>query len=121
MLTLHLQPPPSFQPQGLNPPQAAGATGVTGAAKVGGKPAHQDLITRFKLAEKLKAQEEEDSARDGVATSAKAKSSGWSANKSERASMLQQRREAMILAARRKMEEKDRRDVKGKGKEVVVD
>lgn len=33
--------------------------------------------------------------------------------------MLQQRREAMILAARRKMEEKERRDLKGKGKETV--
>lgn len=42
------------------------------------------------------------------------KKQAWSTDKSERARLLQRRREDMILAARRKLEEKDRE--KGKGK-----
>jgi len=38
---------------------------------------------------------------------------GWSANKAERQTLLKRRRDEMVLAARRKLEEKDRT---GKGR-----
>lgn len=93
-------------------------TPATSQAKAA-KPSHPDLITRYKLAEKLQAQQEEPVDAEPAEGKSSGKSSGWSQNRAERASMLQQRREAMILAARRKMEEKERRDLKGKGKETV--
>ena len=41
----------------------------------------------------------------------------WSQNKVERQSLLQKRREDMVLAARRKLEERERAREKGKGVE----
>jgi coupling of ubiquitin conjugation to ER degradation protein 1 len=70
------------------------------------KPKPQpDLITRYNLAGKLQQTEEETE---------QAKPKAWSADRNERQMNLQRRREEMILAARRKMEAKE----KGKGKSV---
>jgi coupling of ubiquitin conjugation to ER degradation protein 1 len=66
------------------------------------KPAQPDLITRYNLSSKL-AQPAE------VEQQPKAKA--WSADRNERQMNLQRRREEMILAARRKLEQQD----KGKG------
>lgn len=65
-------------------------------------PSKPDLITRYKLASKIQD--------DAAATPAEEtlKKSAWSQNKAERQQNLQRRREEMILAARRKMIEKDK-------------
>jgi coupling of ubiquitin conjugation to ER degradation protein 1 len=66
------------------------------------KAAHPDLITRYNLASKIgqdtPAEEEEK----------KPKAKAWSQDRTERQANLQRKREEMILAARRKMEEKER-------------
>jgi len=71
------------------------------------KPAQPDLITRYNLASKLgKATEpasEEQSRRPKA----------WSQDRDERQSNLQKRREEMILAARRKMEEREKAKASG--------
>ncbi|KAK3044015.1 hypothetical protein LTS18_002400, partial [Coniosporium uncinatum] len=67
-----------------------------------------DLITRYNLAERIKSLPTD--ATDSIAES---KKPAWSQSKSERAKELQRRREEMILAARRKMEEKDRKMKEG--------
>lgn len=92
------QPPPSFQPQ---IPRPAATTTSPSPAQV--KPVNPDLITRYNLATKVSATELAD-----AAVSTGSKSPGWSANKNERAEALRRRREEMVLAARRKMEERDR-------------
>ncbi|KAF1925238.1 uncharacterized protein M421DRAFT_262926 [Didymella exigua CBS 183.55] len=63
------------------------------------KPSHPDLITRYNLSSKLSQPLEP--------TEEKPKTKVWSADRSERQSNLQRKREEMILAARRKMEEKE--------------
>lgn len=63
-------------------------------------PSQPDLITRYKLASKI---QDED-----AAPLEEAKKPSWSQNKAERQRNLQRRREEMILAARRKMLEKDK-------------
>ena len=66
-----------------------------------------DLITRYNLQSKIsgkgKEKEEESPAP------------GWQQDKAERAKMLQRRRDEMILAARRKMQEKDAATAGGVG------
>jgi len=74
---------------------------VTAAAK----PSHPDLITRYNLSSKLSQQAE--------ATEEQPKTKAWSADRNERQSNLQKKREEMILAARRKMEEKERANASG--------
>ncbi|KAH0562706.1 hypothetical protein GP486_002622, partial [Trichoglossum hirsutum] len=66
-----------------------------------------DLITRYNLSSKLSAASREDKSNDSKGPLPLGKQA-WSQNKAERAQLLQRRREEMILAARRKMEEKDR-------------
>ncbi|KAH8879695.1 hypothetical protein GQ53DRAFT_630476, partial [Thozetella sp. PMI_491] len=94
-------PPISFQPP---PPPAppAGASTTTAThpsgsqqARAAEKPAQPDLITRYNLQNKL--QEQVEAAPEGKA---------WSSNRDERQSLLQRRRDQMILEARRKMEAK---------------
>ncbi|PQE31657.1 hypothetical protein CJF32_00007165 [Rutstroemia sp. NJR-2017a WRK4] len=98
-------PPQSFQP----PPPAQTPTSSTPTPAA--KPAQPDLITRYNLKAKLAAQEAEAQAQAqaaAVESETKPKQGGqsWSANKGERQALLQKRREEMILAARRKMEER---------------
>lgn len=69
------------------------------------KPAHPDLITKYNLTSRVAA---EAAGADASSESSRAgKKAAWSANKDERQTLLQKRREEMILAARRKMEERD--------------
>lgn len=65
------------------------------------KPVHPDLITRYRLKDKILPSSESDA--DHTAEKVKEK---WSSNREERQSLLQKRRDQMILEARRKMEAK---------------
>ncbi|OJD31704.1 amfr protein [Diplodia corticola] len=89
-------PPPSFQPPMPPPPRARPAQREPAMT-----PSQPDLITRYKLASKI---QDEDAAPLEEAP----KKSSWSQNKAERQQNLQRRREEMVLAARRKMLEKDK-------------
>ena len=98
LLTLpFLQTPARFQPPppppSATPPTASGSS----AAKAPSKPAEPDLITRYKLQDRITTE---------CAQQAEAKAKGWSSNRDERQAALQRRRDEMILAARRKMEAK---------------
>lgn len=92
-------PPPSYQPPMPAQPAASQGPSNRNSAPAPSKP---DLITRYKLASKIQD--------DAAATPAEEtlKKSAWSQNKAERQQNLQRRREEMILAARRKMIEKDK-------------
>jgi coupling of ubiquitin conjugation to ER degradation protein 1 len=61
------------------------------------------LITRYNLAAKLGTAPE-----SAAEEQAKPKPKTWSQDRNERQANLQKRREEMVLAARRKMEEKER-------------
>ena len=86
------------------------ARGVTGdetvwwldsaAASAASKSEGQDLISRYNLSGKV--------ATEGAETTQSSPSSGWSQNKEERQRILQKRRDDMILAARKRMEQKVR-------------
>ncbi|KAI4125805.1 MAG: hypothetical protein LQ338_004085 [Usnochroma carphineum] len=92
------RPPPSFQP--IQPPASSSSTAP--AAPPPPKSSHPDLITRYKLESRISqphvTRPEEE----------KPKPPTWSQNKTERQTLLQKRREDMVLAARRKLEEKER-------------
>ncbi|KXH57675.1 CUE domain-containing protein [Colletotrichum salicis] len=96
-------PPITFQPP---PPPGANnaASSSSTPAKAPEKPTQPDLITRYKLQDKISAQQRQAEA-DAAAEKEKA-AKGWSSNRDERQSLLQKRRDEMILAARRKMEAK---------------
>ncbi|KAL2140044.1 hypothetical protein VTI28DRAFT_4321 [Corynascus sepedonium] len=104
-------PPITFQPP---PPPSSGNAGAnitTPQNKPAAPgPAHPDLITRYNLKDKLNTSatgEPESGSSSGVETSAgKTSGKGWSTNREERQSLLQKRRDQMILEARRKMEAK---------------
>ncbi|OTB08099.1 hypothetical protein M426DRAFT_317205 [Hypoxylon sp. CI-4A] len=86
-------PPVTFQPPPPRPSPIPSSTAQTPKAPV--KPAEPDLITRYKLQDKISTSSEPE-----PATKAKA----WSSNRDERQATLQRRRDEMILAARKKME-----------------
>jgi hypothetical protein len=89
------QPPPSFQPP--IPRAAAPPAAIRPVPEVKTNP---DLITRYNLSSRLSTAEDKQEAE---ATGSK----GWSQNKTERSEILRRKREEMVLAARRKMQEKD--------------
>ncbi|KAJ4300345.1 hypothetical protein N0V88_003018 [Collariella sp. IMI 366227] len=95
-------PPISFQP----PPPLTGNNSAAGNSQPSSKPvvvpSHPDLITRYNLQGKLQTGEAETSGSD----SGTGKGKAWSTDRSERQSLLQKRRDQMILEARRKMEVK---------------
>ncbi|KAJ5363698.1 uncharacterized protein N7496_009411 [Penicillium cataractarum] len=93
-------PPPSFQPPIAIPSVNAQPTQATRAASAS-KGNGQDLISRYNLSGKIAADSSAESAPAPASTSA------WSQNKEERQRLLQKRRDEMILAARRKMMQKD--------------
>ncbi|KAF2684630.1 hypothetical protein K458DRAFT_302731 [Lentithecium fluviatile CBS 122367] len=93
-------PPVSFQP----PTPRAATPARTATPPV--KPAQPDLITRYNLASKLGKPAD-------PAPEEQPKPKAWSQDRNERQSNLQKRREEMILAARRKMEEKERAKASG--------
>ncbi|KAG9201972.1 hypothetical protein G6514_005167 [Epicoccum nigrum] len=92
--------PASFQLPAAPTPAAPVRSATTVA-----KPAHPDLITRYNLSSKLNQSAEP--------AEEKPKGKAWSADRNERQSNLQKKREEMILAARRKMEEKERANASG--------
>ena len=100
------QPPARFQPP-PPPPSATSASSTAASSgsqpsssKTPSKPAEPDLITRYKLQDRISAECAQQS-------EAKAKGAkGWSSNRDERQATLQRRRDEMILAARRRMEAK---------------
>ncbi|KAI1083520.1 hypothetical protein F5B20DRAFT_408857 [Whalleya microplaca] len=90
-------PPITYQPP--PPPTSPSPSSTTQSQpfKVPPKPAEPDLITRYKLQDKVSIESKPE-----TTTSPKA----WSSNREERQAALQRRRDDMILAARRKMEAK---------------
>ncbi|KAK1831369.1 CUE domain-containing protein [Podospora conica] len=103
-------PPVTFQP----PPPPAGTPGSSpvqghGETKPAKGPSQPDLITRYKLQDKIAAAAAAGEAGESTGSAPTASTPGkkaWSANKEERQSLLQRRRDEMILEARRKMEAK---------------
>ncbi|KAI5868567.1 hypothetical protein GGS23DRAFT_609263 [Durotheca rogersii] len=90
-------PPITYQPQ---PPPASLrplSTAQSLAPKAPPRPAEPDLITRYKLQDKVSIKGDPESA---------AKPKAWSSNRDERQASLRKRRDDMILAARKKMEAK---------------
>ncbi|KAI0202287.1 hypothetical protein F4808DRAFT_71485 [Astrocystis sublimbata] len=95
-------PPTSFQPP-PPPPSATPPSSTPQPAKATSRPAEPDLITRYKLHDRLNNDTGSSSSAEGVETRGK---KAWSNNREERQSALQRRRDDMILAARRNMEAK---------------
>ncbi|KAF7712401.1 Ubiquitin system component Cue domain-containing protein [Penicillium ucsense] len=92
-------PPPSFQPQITLPTTSTQPT-PTSRTPLVSKSDAQDLISRYNLRGQLATEPGPD------APTSPASASGWSQHKEERQRLLQKRRDDMILAARRKMEQK---------------
>ncbi|MCJ1284587.1 hypothetical protein MMC26_003920 [Xylographa opegraphella] len=100
-------PPPSFQPPSLassSPSRSPAPSSTTPSTHA----IPQDLITRYNLASKIEPQAPTAATATAPAEAPKA---GWSTSRNERQALLQRRREEMILSARRKMEERDRKAV----------
>ncbi|KAK1759447.1 hypothetical protein QBC47DRAFT_371986 [Echria macrotheca] len=99
-------PPVTFQPP---PPPGGNTQQEQQQQKQPDKPAQPDLITRYKLHDKLAASagDKESSDTESVGSgSGTGKTKAWSSNREERQALLQRRRDQMILEARRKMEAK---------------
>lgn len=93
-------PPPSYRPQLPAPAPAA----PTASGRSSGAAAQQpDLITRYNLQSRVSGKGKEAVA----STEEEQKRQVWSSDKAARAEGLRKRREEMVLAARRKMVEKD--------------
>jgi coupling of ubiquitin conjugation to ER degradation protein 1 len=103
------KPPITFQP-----PPPPGSTnnnnnsnnGAATQPKAPAGPAHPDLITRYNLKDKIDTASPAAGESSAETTGAKGSGKGWSSNRDERQSLLQRRRDQMILEARRKMEAK---------------
>jgi coupling of ubiquitin conjugation to ER degradation protein 1 len=91
------QAPPSFEFSSPGPAPSPARPAPAGTAK----PSQPDLITRYNLASKL-GQASEPAAEE------QPKAKAWSADRNERQMNLQRRREEMILAARRKLEQQEK-------------
>ncbi|KAI0509357.1 hypothetical protein F5B22DRAFT_362114 [Xylaria bambusicola] len=95
-------PPVSFQP----PPAPASTTASSASqpSKAPLRPIEPDLITRYKLQDKMGKSADPEPEPEPAVSGGKTKA--WSSNREERQMSLQRRRDEMILAARRKMEAK---------------
>ncbi|ODA78044.1 hypothetical protein RJ55_06647 [Drechmeria coniospora] len=104
ILTGRLDTPPiSFQPPPPPQDRATSGSSATSAMRQPEKPAQPDLIARYDLKSKLGTSGATASDSDeGHGKKAK----GWSSDRDERQAALKQRRDDMILAARRRMEAK---------------
>jgi len=72
------------------------------------KPQAQDLISRYDLASKIDSGiVRRDAGTDTGTGTILHQESAWSQNRSERQRLLQKRRDDMIIAARRKLQERD--------------
>ncbi|KAH8160403.1 hypothetical protein CIB48_g7844 [Xylaria polymorpha] len=98
-------PPATFQPP---PPPTSTTPSLTPQTTKGPlRPAEPDLITRYKLQDKLNSDSGSSSSVAGPEPAVPGtKTKAWSSNRDERQMALQRRRDEMILAARRKMEAK---------------
>lgn len=105
-----MQAPPNFTPLYAAPPPTTSAS--TSSAQQRGKQNYQDLITRYNLSGRITSGSGTQGDGEVMQTTEKQKEKGgWSSSKAERQALLQRRRDEMILAARRKLEQ---RDAKGK-------
>ncbi|KAI1752595.1 hypothetical protein F4782DRAFT_500914 [Xylaria castorea] len=98
-------PPVTFQPP--PPPRSTTPSSTSQTAKAPLRPAEPDLITRYKLQDKINHDSGSSSSvagQESVVPGTKTKA--WSSNRDERQMALQRRRDEMILAARRKLEAK---------------
>lgn len=119
-----LQAPPSFQPILPAPVDPSRTSGVTSLLRGQTKKEEIDLITRYNLQARVKSSDKgkgkasgvsdiagvEEKKEPGSATGAgvgTGTGAGWAATKDARQSILQRRRDEMILEARRKMMERD--------------
>ncbi|KAI8938540.1 hypothetical protein NX059_004426 [Plenodomus lindquistii] len=92
-------------PASFSVPAPRTAATPASATPIVQKPTHPDLITRYNLTSKINQATEPVEAEQPRAKA-------WSADRNERQANLQRRREEMILAARRKLEQQE----KGMGK-----
>ncbi|OAX85123.1 hypothetical protein ACJ72_00495 [Emergomyces africanus] len=97
--------PPSFQPQ--LPALSTTAPQTSSISRSTSKPQAQDLISRYNLSDRVKSEPPETVTSTSSGTIIH-QESAWSQNRTERQRLLQKRRDEMILAARRKLQEKDR-------------
>ncbi|KAK3294831.1 uncharacterized protein B0H64DRAFT_476222 [Chaetomium fimeti] len=100
-------PPITFQPP-PPPGNGSGNNNAAAQAKPAPGPVHPDLITRYNLKNKLgEPASESEGTSSGAETGGKgANGKAWSTDRDERQTLLQKRRDQMILEARRKMEAK---------------
>lgn len=101
------RPPPSFRPNIPDAPSTQRTAAATGANKAG-NGAGQDLIQRYGLQGRVGGK-----GKEAVGVGEEQKKGGWSSDKNARAEALKRRREEMVLAARRKMEEKEAKGLVG--------
>ncbi|CAK7227858.1 hypothetical protein SBRCBS47491_006711 [Sporothrix bragantina] len=115
-------PPITFQPpQPAARPNSGASTGASGSASgtsagaaassaTTTRPGQPSLIQRYNLEKKIAETPQADTASSSSVSSpsagTSAKTKNWSSNRDERQTLLQKRRDDMILAARRKMEAK---------------
>lgn len=97
-------PPPTFRPE---LPTPAPATATTAGRTNVGKAQSQDLISRYGLQGKVGSSGKGKEKVPSDEELKQQKKSAWSSDKVQRAEALKKRREEMILAARRKMAEKE--------------
>ena len=103
LMVLFVQPPITFQPP---PPPGSNASSAAQQPKPAAPgPSHPDLLTRYNLKDKVDGDAEGSSSNSSGPEASGGQGSGkaWSSNRDERQSLLQKRRDQMILEARRKM------------------
>lgn len=81
------------------------------------------MITRYGLKDRIAAAaavgEPAPEGEEVIQTGEKqVEKGGWTSSKTDRQALLKRRREDMVMAARRKMEERERSEAKGKGRVV---
>ncbi|KAL9598062.1 MAG: hypothetical protein Q9219_004756 [cf. Caloplaca sp. 3 TL-2023] len=104
------RPPPSFQPL---PSPASSSTTATRTPPAP-KSTHPDLITRYRLESRISQSDNRSESEEKE----KAKAPTWGQTRAERQALLQKRKDEMVLAARRRMEEREMERAREKGKEV---
>nr|POE54459.1 coupling of ubiquitin conjugation to er degradation protein 1 [Quercus suber] len=97
-------PPPTYQPAGLQPVAASNpGTAISTGRQSGKGVGANDLITRYGLQGRVNGKGKEAV----LSEIEEKKKNAWAGDKASRADALRRKREEMILAARRRMEEKD--------------
>ncbi|PGG99330.1 hypothetical protein GX51_06366 [Blastomyces parvus] len=98
-------PPPSFQP--ALPAPSAPAAQANSTSRSTSKQQAQDLISRYNLSDRVKSELPQTVTSTSSGTIIH-QESAWAQNRTERQRLLQKRRDEMILAARRRLMEKDK-------------